>query len=97
MYENMYQFDWDERKNRENQHKHNVSFNEAQNAFLDENRVITYDEKHSTPEEKRYFCFGIVKGMVLTVRFTVRNNIIRIFGAGYWREGRKKYEEENEV
>ncbi len=50
---------------------------------------------HSTAEEKRYFCFGWVEDGVLTVRFAWRNERIRIFGAGYWRKGKKVYEREN--
>ena len=30
---------------------------------------------------------------IVTVRFTMRNENIRILGAGYWREGRNKYEQ----
>ena len=30
---------------------------------------------------------------IITVRFTMRNENIRIIGAGYWREGRDKYEQ----
>ncbi|MDD4622126.1 MAG: BrnT family toxin, partial [Kiritimatiellae bacterium] len=26
-----------------------------------------------------------------------RNNVIRIFGAGYWRKGKKLYEEQNHI
>jgi hypothetical protein len=33
----------------------------------------------------------------MTVRFTFRDEVIRIFGAGYWRNGRKIYEKENSV
>jgi len=32
---------------------------------------------------------------VLTVRFTYRDGIIRIIGAGYWRKGKTVYEQEN--
>jgi len=32
---------------------------------------------------------------ILTVRFTYRDEIIRIFGAGYWRKGKKTYEKNN--
>lgn len=88
-------FEWDEKKNRENIRKHNISFFDAQDAFFDKNRIITIDIKHSTKAEKRYFCFGLVEEKIITVRFTIRDNKIRIFGAGYWREGRKKYEKEN--
>ncbi len=74
-----------------------MSFEEAKKAFFDDKRIIAFDEKHSTEKEKRYFCFGLVEGKVLTVRFTVRKNKIRIFGSGYWREGGKKYEKENKI
>lgn len=89
-------FDWDARKNRENAEKHGVWFSDAQRAFADPRRVIAEDTTHSQ-SEKRYFCFGIVDGGVLTVRFTWRAGVIRIFGAGYWRKGKNIYERENQV
>ena len=45
--------------------------------------------------KKRYFCIGFVNGGVATVRFTIRGDSIRIFGAGYWRKGKKLYEKNN--
>ena len=91
-------FEWDEAKNLSNQENHGVSFHEAQHAFLDENRVIAEDLAHSQ-DEKRYFCFGSNedKTGILTVRFTYRNSRIRIIGAGYWRKGKKIYEQENSL
>ena len=71
--------------------KHGVDFFSAQLAFLDPNRVVAEDLAHSFTE-KRYFCFGEVKGEILTVRFTYRDQVIRIIGAGYWRKGKKVYE-----
>ena len=87
-------FEWDENKNHENQNKHRVSFETAQYAFADKNRVLAEDINHSK-NEKRYYCFGKVEGKILTVRFTYRNKIIRIFGAGYWRKGKNIYEQTN--
>ena len=87
-------FDWDPEKDLANQAKHGVSFSEAQYAFADPNRVIAEDLSHSK-KEKRYFCFGKVGGGVVTVQFTYRSGVIRIFGAGYWRKGKKVYEREN--
>lgn len=84
-------FEWDTEKDIANQGKHAVPFAEAQLAFMDPHRLVALDHSHSTPEEKRYFCFGKVEGRVLTVRFTYREGRVRIFGAGYWREGRKRY------
>ena len=89
-------FEWDETKNIDNQRKHGVSFDEAQYAFLDENRVIAEDLSHSQ-HEKRYYCFGLneQRNGILTVRFTYRSGHIRIIGAGYWRRGKKIYEQSN--
>lgn len=84
-------FEWDERKDQINAVKHNISFFVAQRAFLDPNRIIAKDIEHSTTEP-RYYCFGRIDEDVVTVRFTYKNEVIRIFGAGYWRKGRKIYE-----
>jgi uncharacterized DUF497 family protein len=85
-------FEWDHQKNLSNIEKHGVSFDIARQAFFDRHRKIQLDVQHSTKSEKRYFCYGRVDGHVLTVRFTFRKGLIRIFGAGYWRSGKKKYE-----
>lgn len=89
-------FEWDQRKDAENQAKHGIPFALAQYAFADPRRVIAEDRTHSAKEE-RYFCFGRVGNGVLTVRFTHRTGVIRIFGAGYWRKGKVIYERENQV
>jgi uncharacterized DUF497 family protein len=89
-------FEWDEKKNKENITKHGVPFEVAQYAFADPDRVIAEDLDHSE-EERRYYCFGRVGDGIITVRFTYRGNIIRLIGAGYWRKGRKIYEEENKI
>ncbi|MCC6601564.1 MAG: BrnT family toxin [Anaerolineae bacterium] len=90
-------FEWDESKNQLNEEKHNVSFFVAQYAFADPKRVILEDLSHSTVAEKRYFCLGKIDKDILTVRFTYRSRKIRIFGAGYWRKGKKIYEEQNRI
>lgn len=89
-------FDWDTNKDRLNQKKHRVSFVVAQYAFLDSVRIIAKDLKHSETEE-RFFCIGKVFNEIITVRFTYRDNVIRIIGAGYWRKGRLLYEKKNKV
>ena len=90
-------FEWDPKKNAGNERKHSVSFFDAQFAFSDPKRVIAKDNTHSTTREERFFCFGKVKNGVVTVRFTYRNDVIRIFGAGYWRKGRKLYVNQNQL
>lgn len=93
MYKDMY-FEWDVAKEQINILKHQVSFEKAREVFLDPYLVIMDDIKHSQ-YEKRHFAFGKVDGVVMTVRFIYRLQSIRIFGAGYWRQGKKHYETEN--
>jgi uncharacterized DUF497 family protein len=91
-------FEWNEAKDFANQEKHGVSFYEAQYACLDKRRIIAKDTAHSNGEE-RFYCFGSNKegNGILTVRFTFRDRRIRIIGAGYWRTGKKIYEQENSL
>lgn len=89
-------FEWDPVKDAANRLKHGVSFVTVQQAFADPRRVLAVDSRHGI-HEARYFCFGVVDGAVLTVRFLWRGGVIRIFGAGYWRKGRAIYERENQV
>ncbi len=89
-------FEWDEEKDRENRTKHGIPFSLAQQAFFDPHRVIAEDVVHSSDED-RFYCIGRVGEGIMTVRFTYRNNVIRIYGAGYWRKGRKIYEDQNKI
>jgi len=92
------EFEWDEAKNLDNQKKHGVTFEEAQYAFLDDRRLIAEDISHSE-DEPRHYCFGMDRKQegILTVRFTYREHRIRIIGAGYWRKGKKIYEQANSI
>ena len=90
----MIEFIWDPAKEKLNILKHGVDFTVAVQAFKDSHRKIFVDEKHTQVEE-RYFCLGKVKGRVLTVRFLYRDNQIRIIGAGFWRKGKKYYDQKN--
>jgi uncharacterized DUF497 family protein len=76
-------FEWDEKKNRENQRKHGVSFAEAQTVFFDENAVEFYDDEHSARED-RFLLLGIsIKLRVLLVCHCLHESglIIRIISA----------------
>ena len=90
-------FEWDKGKEAANIKSHDVDFYSASLAFLDPHRVIAVDELHSQTEP-RYFCIGLIGNKAATVRFTYRKNRIRIriIGAGFWRKGKKLYEEENQ-
>ena len=89
-------FEWDPKKDLDNQFKHGVSFEWAQQAFADPKRIVAEDLSHSQ-DEKRYYCFGKVGEGIVTVRFTARHGWVRIIGAGYWRKGKKIYEAQNKI
>ncbi|MBM4044993.1 MAG: BrnT family toxin [Planctomycetes bacterium] len=89
-------FEWDEKKNRQNQRKHGVPFEEAQTVFLDENAILYFDPDHSQDED-RFIMLGIsFKLRVLVVCHCYRegDTVIRIISArkanklearDYWR------------
>ncbi|MDR0321549.1 MAG: BrnT family toxin [Treponema sp.] len=85
-----FSFEWDEEKDRDNQMKHGVSFEEAMAIFSDSRRVEFFDSKHSFLEE-RWKIFGMSGSIVYMVICTERNGNIRIISA---REA-SKFEEED--
>jgi len=87
-------FVWDSNRESINIHKHGIDFITASKAFKDPKRKIYIDSKHSIKEE-RLFCIGKAGNKIITVRFTYREDKIRIFGAGYWRKGKVYYEKKD--
>ena len=86
-------FEWDTKKAVSNLAKHGVEFESARLAFDDPHALVAFDEEHSTQRELRWWLLGKVDGRVMLVRYTHRSpGIIRIIGAGYWREGKDIYE-----
>lgn len=55
---NEIRFEWDEAKNQENKRKHKITFEEAQNVFLDENAIRYFDPDHSDDED-RFIMIGM--------------------------------------
>jgi uncharacterized protein len=87
-------FSWNEGKNRENQRKHGVSFEEASSAFADENARLKHDPDHSQDED-RFILLGFsAKLRILIVAHVYRQeeNQIRIVSARQaTRNERKQY------
>lgn len=74
-------FAWDEAKNRENQRKHNVSFEEARELFRSDQYLEIFDEEHSVDED-RFIAIGPIRRGVVLVVWTERDeDIIRIISA----------------
>lgn len=88
-------FEWDIYKELENISKHKITFREAIEVFADPDVIHLEDEAHSSEEDRFYAVGRTLNGSVITVRYTVRGKIVRIFGAAKWRKWRKFYEKEN--
>ena len=76
-------FSWDEKKNRRNQRKHGVSFEEAQTAFYDENAKVYFDPDHSSDED-RFILLGIsfrLRVLVVCHCYREGESVIRIISA----------------
>ena len=74
-------FEWDKGNIGKNK-KHNVEDREAEEAFLDEGKVIYKDKLHSTDVEERFILLGkSKKDRLLYIVFTERNEKLRIISA----------------
>ena len=76
-------FSWDDRKNRANQAKHRVRFEEAQSIFFDEHAIEYYDPDHSESEDRFLMLGHSYRIRVLVVSYTLRKDgtEIRIISA----------------
>jgi len=75
-------FEWDPRKNRENQKKHGVSFDEARIAFFDENARIIHDPDHSLKEDRFILLGSTGKTLVIVVHcYRQAETVLRIISA----------------
>lgn len=76
-------FEWDENKNRINQRKHGISFEEAKTVFYDDEALVIDDPEHSE-EEERFIILGLsLQANLLVVCHCCRNSdsVIRIISA----------------
>ena len=76
-------FEWDEKKNRSNQKKHGISFEEAQTVFFDEEALEFFDPDHSEAEDRFLLLGRSFNLRVLVVCHCYRqgNQTIRIISA----------------
>jgi len=76
-------FEWDNSKNRINQQKHGISFEEAETVFCDGYARLTGDPDHSDGEERFVLLGTSRKSRVLIVCHCYRENddVIRIISA----------------
>jgi hypothetical protein len=76
-------FDWDPKKNRENQRDHKVSFGEAETAFADEHGLLMADPDHSEDED-RFILLGLsatLRLLVVCHTYRQEDEVIRLISA----------------
>lgn len=75
------QFEWDEKKEQENQRKHGISFEEAKTVFNDPLSITIADSEHSI-DESRFIDIGLSEKLrLLIVVYTESNTKIRIISS----------------
>lgn len=85
-------FEWHESKNRTNQLKHGLAFEDAQEVFLGE--CLTFRDPRLEYGEHRHITLGLLRGRVVVVVHTERGGLTRIISMrkGSQRE-QKAYQE----
>ena len=76
-------YEWDESKNRSNQRKHGVAFEEARSSFLDENARLVVDPDHSDDED-RFLLVGLsirLRLLVVSHFYRESERVVRILSA----------------
>lgn len=73
-------FEWDEAKSDACFQERGFDFAYAARAFLDPNRVVQLDTRHSYGEE-RYQLMGAIEHRIFVVVYTPRRGAIRIISA----------------
>jgi uncharacterized DUF497 family protein len=74
-------FEWDPQKGRANLRRHGVAFADAVAVFEDE-RAITVRDELTAVDEQRWLTLGRdMRGRVLVIAYTWRDNHIRMFSA----------------
>lgn len=87
------QFVWDENKNRANQKKHNIAFEEAKTVFYDDNARLIHDPEHSDSEE-RFILLGLSSSLKLIIvvhAYKEKDEIVRIISARKVTKNESKY------
>ena len=74
------EFEWDDNKNKSNQLKHGISFEEATQIFDDDKRVEYQDFRQDYGED-RWKIIGQILGIIFSVTYTLRAAAVRLISA----------------
>ncbi len=83
------EFEWDENKNKSNQEKHGIGFNDAKEVFKDNNRKTSPDLRNDYGED-RWITIGKLIDSIIVVVYTIREAAYRIISARYAKKNERK-------
>ena len=83
----MLKFEWDEEKNKSNQEKHKIAFEDAVDIFNDEDRIQYGTTKNG---ERRFLTVGKAFQALISVVYTTRELVIRIISARRSRKSERR-------
>ncbi|MGK7898583.1 MAG: BrnT family toxin [Xenococcus sp. (in: cyanobacteria)] len=90
---NRLSFEWDNEKNRINQQKHSISFEEAKSVFYDDQAIQFWDADHSNAEDRFLLLGRSSKMRILLIVHCYREqeSVIRIISARKATKNERKY------
>ena len=94
---NELRFEWDEPKNRSNERKHGISFEEAQTVFFDEHALEFHDPSHAQQED-RFLMLGQsfrYRTLIICHCYREPDDVIRIISARKATAKERKLYQEN--
>ena len=83
----MLKFEWDEEKDKSNQEKHKIAFEDAVDIFNDEDRIQYATTKNG---ERRFLTVGKAFQALISVVYTTKELVIRIISARRSRKGERR-------
>ncbi len=83
----MTKYEWDEDKNKSNQEKHKIAFEDAVDIFNDEDRIRFASTKNG---ERRFLTVGKAFQALISVVYTTRDLVVRIISARRSRKGERR-------
>ena len=75
------EFLWDKGNFDKNLSRHNVTNEEIEQVFWDDDKKIHIDHKHSETEERHILLGRTFAGRILFIVFTLRNSKVRVISA----------------
>jgi uncharacterized protein len=88
------EFEWDEYKRQSNLHKHGIDFIRACQIF--EGYTVEFEDTRYNYGEERFIAIGQTGNQILTVVYTLQDEVIRLISARKaTKNERKIYDESN--